>query len=67
MFLYCLFIPGLMDNDGTHGTNDECALCKAWTKKNAIKKFQKLYCNFDKSNVFRIKYNAYGIAVLTDY
>lgn len=67
MFLYCLFIPDSMKNDGTHNATDDCALCKAWSKKKAIKKFQKFYCNFDESNVFRVKYNTYGIAILTDY
>ena len=67
MFLYCLFIPNSMKNDGEHVVNDDCALCRAWSKKKAIQKFQKLYCDFDESNVFRVKYNKYGIAVLTDY
>ena len=67
MFLYCLFIPDSMGNDGSHTATDDCALCRACLKKQAIKKFQKLYCNFDESNVFRVKYNKYGIAILTDY
>ena len=67
MFLYCLFIPGSMEDDGAHTATDDCALCKAWSKKGAIKKFQKLYCDFDESNVSRVKYNKYGIAILTDY
>ena len=67
MFLYCLLIPNSMENDSIHTTTDDCALCRAWSKKNAMKKFQKLYCNFDQSNVFRVEYNKYGIAVLTDY
>ena len=67
MFLYSLFIANSMINDGTHIANDECALCRAWTKKKAIKKFQKIYCNFDESNVSRVRYNTYGIAVLSDY
>ena len=67
MFLYCLFIPNSMVNDGNHIATDDCALCKAWSKKKAIKKFQKLYCHFDESNVSRVRYNTYGIAILTDY
>ena len=67
MFLYSLFIANSMINDGTHIANDDCALCRAWTKKKAIKKFQKIYCNFDESNVSRVRYNTYGIAVLSDY
>ena len=67
MFLYCLFIPNSMENDDNHTATDDCALCRAWSKKQAIKKFKKLYCNFDESNVSRVKYNKYGIAILTDY
>ena len=67
MFLYCLFIPGSMENDGCHNATDDCALCKAWSKKGAIKKFRKLYCAFDESNVSRVRYSKYGIAILTDY
>ena len=67
MFIFCLFIPGSMENDGCHNATDDCALCKAWSKKGAIKKFRKLYCTFDESNVSRVRYNKYGIAILTDY
>ena len=67
MFLYRLYIRGLTKNNRMHNSNDDVALCKAWNKKNAIKKFQKLYCCFDESDVSRVKYNSYGIAVLTDY
>ena len=67
MFLYCLFIEGSMKNDEAHKANDDCALCKAWTKSGAIKKFQRLYRNFDESNVSRVKYNSFGIAILSDY
>lgn len=67
MFLYCLLIPAIMGNDGVHAETVDCALCKAWSKKQAVKKFQKLYRNFEESNVSRVKYNKYGIAVLTDY
>ena len=67
MFLYCLFIQGSMPGDETHNAHDDCAICKAWSKSQAIKKFGKLYCDFDESNVFRVTYNKYGIAVLSDY
>ncbi len=67
MFLYCLFIPASMEKDEAHKVNDDCALCKAWSKKKAIKKFEKMYCDSDESDVFRVNYNACGIAVLTDY
>lgn len=64
---YCLFICNSMDDDGIHKANDDCVLCKAWSKKQAIKKFKIMYNDFDESNVSRVKYNKYGIAVLSDY
>ena len=67
MFLYCLFIQGSMPGNETHNAHDDCAICKAWSKSQAIRKFRKLYCDFDESNVFRVTYNKYGIAVLSDY
>ena len=66
MFVYCLYISGSMAGDEIHNANDDCVICKAWSKKQAIKKFQKMYCNFEESDVFRVEYNKYGIAVLTD-
>jgi hypothetical protein len=56
-----------MPGDATHNAHDDCAICKAWSKSQAIRKFRKLYCDFDESNVFRVTYNKYGIAVLSDY
>jgi hypothetical protein len=56
-----------MPGDETHNAHDDCAICKAWSKTQAIRKFGKLYCDFDESNVFRVTYNKYGIAVLSDY
>ena len=56
-----------MAGDEIHNANDDCAICKAWSKKQAIKKFKRMYCDFEESDVFRAKYNKYGIAVLTDY
>ena len=67
MFTYCLYISDSMKDNRTHNANDDCAICKAWSKKQAIRKFQTMYCDFDESNVFRVKYNKFGIAVLTDY
>jgi len=66
MFLYCLFIKGSLANT-EHRANDDCAICRAWTKKQAIKKFQRLYLNFKDSDVSRVRYNYAGIAILSDY
>ena len=43
MFLYCLFIPDSMEKDDNHTATDDCALCKAWSKKQAIKNLSSLY------------------------
>jgi hypothetical protein len=40
MFTFCLYINGSMAGDEIHNANDDCAICKAWTKKQAIKKFK---------------------------
>ena len=56
-----------MPGDEIHNAHDDCAVCKAWSKRRAIRKFQKLYCDFDGTNVFRVTYNKFGIAVLSDY
>lgn len=66
MFLYYLFIEGAMKDDDIHIANDDCAICRAWTKKQAINKFLAMYPAND-SNVFRVRFNKSGIAVLTDY
>ena len=67
MFVYCLSISGSMAGDEIHNANDDCAICKKKKKKQAIKKFKRMYCDFEESDVFRAKYNKYGIAVLTEY
>ena len=52
MFVYCLYISGSMAGDEIHNANDDCAICKAWSKKQAIKKFKRMYCDFEESDVF---------------
>lgn len=66
MFLFCYYQSGIMEGS-EHCANDDCALTRAWTKKQATNKFKKLYAFVDTTNVFRVKYNTYGIAVLSDY
>ena len=66
MFLYCYYLTGSMSGTD-HNSDDDCALCKAWTKKQAINKFKKLYTSVDSKNVSRVKFNSYGIAILSDY
>lgn len=67
MFLYCLFIVGTMTGS-SHHANDDCAICRAWTKKQAMRKFSKLYRCFTASDVSRVRFaKGYGVAVLSDY
>ena len=66
MFLFYYFLAGSMTGTD-HNANDDCALCRAWTKKQAIRKFSKLYTSVTEENVFRVRYNQYGIAILSDY
>ena len=46
MFLYCLFIAGSMENDGIHNATDDCALCKAWSKKRSNQEISKVVLRF---------------------
>ncbi len=66
MFLYYYFMAGQMEGEG-HVASDDCAVCRAWTKNGAVRKFRKLYTDAAETNVFRVRYNRLGIAVLTDF
>ena len=60
MFFFALYEIGV--------DNRDLAICRAWSKKHAIKKFKRMYCgiHFDDC-VFRIRFNKYGILMLSDY
>ncbi len=62
MFLWSLY----MKDDGSNGY-DDCAVCRAWTRKQAIRIFSRMYNGFQKDAVQRVKYNPFGIAVLSDF
>lgn len=55
--------------------DDDFAICRAWSKKHAIKKFKRMYSDdifthfTDKVEncVERVKFNHCGISVLSDY
>ena len=65
MFLYSLYIA---DNGrGKSNGYDDCAACRAWTKNRAIQIFSKMYREFPEDAVQRVKYNHFGIAVLSSY
>ncbi len=66
MFLYALYIPDDKERDNSNGY-DDCAICRSWTKRQAIKKFKKMYCDFKNDAVRKVKFNTYGIAVISEY
>ena len=65
MFLWSLYIPG--NERGMKNGYDDCAVCRAWTKKQAIRKFSKMYNDFREESIQRIKYNQFGISVISNY
>ena len=67
MFLFSLYIPDSSNPLDHKNGYDDCAVCRAWTKKQAIRKFKKMYDGFDGSAVKKVTYNFCGIAVLSDY
>lgn len=65
MYLWSLYIS---DNGREKPSGyDDCAVCRAWTKKQAIRIFSKMYNDFHEDAVQRVKYNHFGIAVLSNY
>ena len=55
--------------------DDDYAICRAWSKRRAIKKFKRMYCDTVFASgwrkvencVERVKFNKHGISVLSDY
>lgn len=65
MFLYSLYIS---DNGrGKSNGYDDCAVCRALTKKQAIQILRMMYSDFPEDAVQRVKFNHFGIAVLSNY
>lgn len=67
MMLWCMAISHVMQG---HRFSDDVALCRAFTKKGAIKKFQRMYGYSNlvlEGCVSRVKMNRDGVAILTDY
>lgn len=62
-----LFAFALADQMQGHDFTDDVAICKATTKRKAIKRFRQLYGLADETNVFEVRFNDYGVAILTDY
>ena len=63
MSLYCFSRPDAMIG---HKFTDDVAICRAWTHKQAIKKFSKLYSDIQPHEVCRIG-RIKKIRILTDY
>ncbi len=66
MFIYALYIPDDKMLPNSNGY-DDCAICRAWTKRQAISKFKRMYCDFNSDSVKRVRYNHYGIAVISNF
>lgn len=66
MRLYVYSKPGTMDPE-THEYTDDVALTYATGRKWAIRHFAQLYDEVDKTNVHEVKFNADGVAILTNY
>lgn len=65
MFLYSIYLS----DSGREKRNgfDDCALCRAWTKREAVKIFRRMYSGFSEDAIQRVKFNQLGIAVLSNY
>lgn len=62
-----LYAYALADQMEGHDFTDDVAICKATSKRQAIKKFRQLYGLADQTNVFEVRFNDCGVAILTDY
>lgn len=63
---YCFARPNAMTD---HKFTDDVAVCKAVSKRQAIKIFSRLYSEIKEDEVFKItgNFNDYDIMILTDY
>lgn len=51
-----------------HNFTDDVAICKAWSKKSAIKKFSEAYADVKRNEVKRVKWlKKPKVKILTDY
>lgn len=64
MKLYCFARADAMKD---HNFTDDVAITWAMNKKEAIARFSELYAEIKPKEVFQVKYNSKGIAILTDY
>lgn len=50
-----------------HLFNDDVAICIARSKREAIKKFKRMYAEIQQDEVNEVWFNHQDIAILTDY
>ena len=62
--IYCLARPDQMKG---HIFEDDVAICRAISKKQAVKKFSRLYNRVSEKEVFKVTFNKKFPTVLTDY
>lgn len=62
-FLWCYTVPDAMID---HNFTDDCAICFAFTKKRALKKFRKFYALAPNESISKV-YLYEGVTILTDY
>lgn len=64
MAIYCYAKANQMVE---HSFSDDVAICYAFNKKSALKKFKKYYFKAIPENIFKVKFYHKKIAILTDY
>ena len=62
--VYCLARPDQMKG---HKFTDDVAICRAISKKQAVKKFSILYNNVTEKEVFKVAFSRKFPTILTDY
>ena len=62
--IYCFARPNQMVD---HKFTDDVAICIAISKKQAIKKFNKLYNNVLDKEVYKVSFSKKYPTILTDY
>ena len=50
-----------------HAFSDDVALTYAKSRKKAYRRFSKLYTMATMDDIFEVRFNADGVAILTDY
>lgn len=59
--------PGIGIKGDSSRFTDDVAVTWAMNKQQAYANFKKLYVNVTLRDVWEVKYNKYGVAILTEY